>query len=77
MGRCVKKRKETVFLVDASQTAGIIPVSMNDGIDMLGFPGHKGMLGPQGIGVLMVQPGIELPSDLRWYRQPFRRTWSA
>lgn len=49
------------FLVDASQTAGVLPIHMEKmGIDMLAFPGHKGLLGPQGTGALLVQPGIEL-----------------
>lgn len=49
------------FMVDASQTAGVLPVNMADmNIDMLAFAGHKGLLGPQGTGVLMVQEGIQL-----------------
>ena len=39
------------FLVDAAQTLGLLPVDMAAmGIDGLSFPGHKGLLGPQGIG---------------------------
>ena len=39
------------FLVDAAQTLGLLPVDMAAmGIDGLAFPGHKGLLGPQGIG---------------------------
>ncbi|HEX7064404.1 MAG TPA: aminotransferase class V-fold PLP-dependent enzyme [Bacillales bacterium] len=49
------------FLVDASQTAGVLPIDMKEtGIDMLAFPGHKGLLGPQGTGALLVRPSIEL-----------------
>lgn len=41
------------FLVDAAQTAGVLPIDMAAmGIDGLALPGHKGLLGPQGIGVL-------------------------
>ncbi len=41
------------FLVDAAQTAGVHPIDMAAmGIDGLALPGHKGLLGPQGIGVL-------------------------
>lgn len=50
-----------VFLVDAAQSAGCLPIdvaSMN--IDLLAFPGHKGLLGPQGTGGLYVRDGIEL-----------------
>ncbi len=49
------------LLVDASQTAGILPLHMEKmGIDMLAFPGHKGLLGPQGTGALLVKKGIDL-----------------
>ena len=47
-------------LVDAAQTAGILPVSLKKlGADMIALPGHKGLLGPHGTGVQsesMVQP---------------------
>ena len=43
------------FLVDAAQTLGAIPVDMAAmAIDGLAFPGHKGLLGPQGIGGLVI-----------------------
>jgi len=39
------------FIVDSAQTAGVIPVDMKSmNIDVLAFTGHKGLLGPQGIG---------------------------
>lgn len=48
-------------LVDASQTAGHMKINMQkDNIDMLAFPGHKGLLGPQGTGMLLVEEGISL-----------------
>lgn len=41
--------------VDASQGAGAIPLNMKeDGIDYLCMPGHKGLLGPQGTGLLLI-----------------------
>jgi cysteine desulfurase family protein len=49
------------FLVDASQSAGTIPidiVKMN--ISLLAFPGHKGLYGPQGTGGLYISPKLEL-----------------
>ncbi|GGH29925.1 aminotransferase class V-fold PLP-dependent enzyme [Paenibacillus segetis] len=50
-----------VFLVDAAQTAGVYPVDVQEmGIDMLAFPGHKGLLGPQGTGGLYIHPSLEL-----------------
>ena len=39
------------FIVDCAQTAGVFPIHMEDDhIDALAFTGHKGLLGPQGIG---------------------------
>ncbi|RRJ62995.1 aminotransferase class V-fold PLP-dependent enzyme [Paenibacillus oralis] len=50
-----------IVLLDASQTAGSYPIDVKDlGIDMLAFPGHKGLLGPQGTGGLYIDPGIDL-----------------
>ena len=49
------------LLVDAAQTAGVLPINVERmGIDMLAFPGHKGLLGPQGTGGLYISPEIEL-----------------
>src|SRR5699024_2086699 len=57
----IAKDADIPVLVDASQTAGHIPIRMKkDHIDMLVFPGHKGMLGPQGTGVLFVEGDIDL-----------------
>jgi cysteine desulfurase family protein len=48
------------FLVDAAQTAGHVPIDLQaDGIDLLAFPGHKGLLGPLGTGALYIRPGLE------------------
>ena len=42
------------FVVDAAQSAGSLPVSMKElGADFIAMPGHKGLLGPQGTGVLL------------------------
>lgn len=55
------KSAQIPVLVDASQTAGHIPIHMQqDAIDMLAFSGHKGMFGPQGTGVLLVASDIDL-----------------
>lgn len=49
------------LLVDAAQSAGHVPINMPAmGIDLLAAPGHKGLLGPLGTGVLVVRPGLEL-----------------
>jgi cysteine desulfurase family protein len=55
------RQRGIVFLVDAAQSAGCLPLdllAMN--IDLLAFPGHKGLLGPQGTGALYIAPGIAL-----------------
>lgn len=55
------KENRIYTLIDASQTAGHIPIDMKkQEIDMLVFPGHKGILGPQGTGVLAVEGTIHL-----------------
>ncbi len=44
------------FIVDCAQTAGIYPIHMEEmHIDALAFTGHKGLLGPQGIGGFLLQ----------------------
>lgn len=51
------------ILVDAAQTAGVLPIDVAaSAIDLLAFPGHKGLLGPTGTGALYVAPGIALSS---------------
>lgn len=50
-----------IFVVDASQTAGVWPVDVqNTGIDVLCFTGHKGLMGPQGTGGMYVRTGVEI-----------------
>jgi cysteine desulfurase family protein len=55
------KEHDAVFMVDACQSAGSLPIDVEAmGIDLLAFTGHKGMLGPQGAGGLYIREGIEL-----------------
>ena len=50
------KRHNIISVVDASQTAGVVPINMDElGIDVLCFTGHKSLYGPQGIGGLCVK----------------------
>lgn len=57
----VAKRNNIPILIDASQTAGHLSIHMQEmNIDMLAFPGHKGLLGPQGTGMLLVNGNINL-----------------
>ncbi|MBO5502082.1 MAG: aminotransferase class V-fold PLP-dependent enzyme [Clostridia bacterium] len=52
------------LLVDAAQTAGVLPVSLSLlGADMIVMPGHKGLLGPHGTGILVLGEGM-LPRPL-------------
>ncbi|MDH7577418.1 MAG: aminotransferase class V-fold PLP-dependent enzyme [Bacillota bacterium] len=49
------------FLVDAAQTAGIFSIDVDElNIDLLAFPGHKGLYGPPGTGGLYIREGISL-----------------
>jgi cysteine desulfurase/selenocysteine lyase len=49
------------FAIDASQSAGKIPIDMADQcLDVVAFTGHKSLLGPTGIGGLYVREGIEI-----------------
>lgn len=55
------KKHRLLFLVDASQTAGIIPIDVQKmKISVLCFTGHKGLLGPQGTGGIYVAPEINI-----------------
>ncbi len=54
VGRIARDRA-LLFLVDAAQTAGVLPIDVQDlCIDLLAFPGHKSLLGPTGTGALYV-----------------------
>lgn len=53
----IAREAEVLFLVDAAQTAGVIPIDIQTAcIDLLAFPGHKSLLGPTGTGALYVGP---------------------
>ncbi len=55
----IAAERELLFIVDASQTAGVFPIDVQEmKIDVLCFTGHKGLLGPQGTGGLYVRPGL-------------------
>ncbi|MDK2880457.1 MAG: hypothetical protein PWQ99_232 [Clostridia bacterium] len=60
VGRIVR-RKGILFMVDAAQSAGVLPVDVEEqNIDLLAFTGHKGLLGPQGTGGLYIRPGLDV-----------------
>lgn len=55
----IARRHGIIFIVDASQTAGVFPIDMDGmNIDILCFTGHKSLLGPQGTGGLAVREGV-------------------
>lgn len=55
----IAHKNGALFVVDASQTAGVFPIDVQEmGIDILCFTGHKGLLGPQGTGGMYVREGV-------------------
>jgi len=57
----IARRMSIPFMVDAAQTAGTVPIDVEgNNIDILAFPGHKGLLGPQGTGGLWFREGLDL-----------------
>ena len=60
IGKLAKDRG-VLFVVDASQTAGVFPIDVQAmNIDVLCFTGHKGLLGPQGTGGMYVREGLSI-----------------
>jgi len=57
----VCKKHNLIFILDAAQTAGLIPIDMEkNNISVLCASGHKGLLGPQGTGLICLNEGISL-----------------
>ncbi|MDX1691814.1 MAG: aminotransferase class V-fold PLP-dependent enzyme [Acidimicrobiia bacterium] len=60
------RRRGIPYLVDASQTAGSLPIDVEAlGVDLLAFTGHKALLGPTGTGGLFIAPAVDLEPVLR------------
>jgi cysteine desulfurase family protein len=58
--KLVRRHCEAIVLVDAAQSLGHLPLFPKElGIDLLAAPGHKGLLGPMGTGVLYLAPRME------------------
>lgn len=56
--------EDAVFILDASQTAGHIPIDIVDlGVDIICVPGHKGLMGPTGVGALIINPYSDILID--------------
>ncbi len=57
----IARRHNLLLVVDASQTAGVFPIDVqNMHIDILCFTGHKSLLGPQGTGGMYVREGVKV-----------------
>ena len=57
----IAKKHGLLFIVDASQTAGVYPIDVQEmHIDILCFTGHKSLLGPQGTGGMYVREGVKV-----------------
>ncbi|MGI6081146.1 MAG: aminotransferase class V-fold PLP-dependent enzyme [Candidatus Avilachnospira sp.] len=55
----IAKKHGLIFIVDASQTAAVLPIDMQAmNIDVVCFTGHKGLYGPQGTGGMAVREGL-------------------
>ena len=55
------REHDLLFIVDASQSAGVLPIDMEQmHIDVLCFTGHKSLMGPQGTGGLCVREGVDI-----------------
>lgn len=65
----IARQHNLLLLVDAAQTAGVLPIHMeHDAIDLLAFTGHKSLYGPMGTGGLILGSRVN-PEELRPLRQ--------
>jgi cysteine desulfurase family protein len=57
----IARKKGIVFLLDAAQSAGLLPIDVQrDNIDILACTGHKSLFGPQGTGFLYIKDGLDV-----------------
>lgn len=57
----VCRERGILLILDVSQSAGMIPVKLDDlGADVICFTGHKSLMGPMGIGGMYVREGVEI-----------------
>jgi len=61
LGNSLREVSDNVtYLVDAAQSAGVVPLDMEAAqIDLLAFPGHKGLFAPTGTGALLIGPRVK------------------
>lgn len=50
-----------VMIVDAAQSAGVLPLDMSDGYDIVCCAGHKGLYAPMGVGLMLLGEGVDIP----------------
>ena len=61
IGAVCREFDRILFLVDAAQTVGVVPIDLQAlPIDLMAFPGHKSLFGPTGTGALYVRPGVHV-----------------
>jgi cysteine desulfurase/selenocysteine lyase len=64
----IAKEHGVLYLVDAAQSLGHFPIDVQQvGAQLFASPAHKGLMGPSGLGVLYIAPGVE--SQMDPYRQ--------
>lgn len=70
LGQALRAKHPHVrFLVDAAQSAGVVPIDAEVmGIDFLAFPGHKGLFAPTGTGALLIGSRVK-EDELRAWRE--------
>lgn len=55
------KRNNLLYIIDAAQTAGVYKLNVSEiNVDILTFTGHKGLMGPQGVGGFYIKEGVAL-----------------
>ena len=54
------RRKGVIFIVDAAQGAGLLPLRLSDGINIVCAAGHKGLYGPMGTGLMLTDGSVRL-----------------
>ncbi|MFA8450392.1 MAG: aminotransferase class V-fold PLP-dependent enzyme [Bacteroidales bacterium] len=65
LGRIKKAIGNIKLIVDATQSIGHIPIDLiKDNIDMIAFTGHKGLLGPTGIGAFYIKNPVDIKSTI-------------
>jgi len=57
----IAKRNKLLYIIDSAQTAGVYKLNVSEiNVDVLTFTGHKGLMGPQGVGGFYIKEGVAL-----------------